>query len=191
MFANKNCCSVSPKENWLDASSSLNVVLNFDQRIKNFLSQQKQTVFSDNSWIVFFPAIINSSIVQNIKGEFKNFKPVFLNSRFYVMAIESNDNFKIFELFRKGENGDLIVSEIWRFDTNGWNEIDSRFIWNRRKDLTGTHLKVAVKLNTSLFTQRDGVSYILMSFNCKQLFNEVNVYQSMAFNCYIFYVIGI
>jgi hypothetical protein len=149
---------ISSKEEWFGASSSLNIVLDFDPNVKNFLAEQNRNVFSNNSWLVIFPSILNSSLTQTIETEFSSLEGICLNSLFYVLAIKSNDNFKIFELFRTRESGDLIASEVWRFDASGWKEIDSRFIWKRRKDLTGTHFKVAVKLNTSLITQRDGVS---------------------------------
>ena len=39
-------------------------------------------------------------------------------------------------------------------DENGWREMDSRFIWIRRKDLSGTHMTIALRSNSTLISKK-------------------------------------
>ena len=65
---------------------------------------------------------------------------------------------KIFELYRKFDQSDLIVNPLWKFDdVDGWTEIDPRFIWSRRRDMSGVQVKVALKYNTTLITKKNEV----------------------------------
>ena len=71
--------------------------------------------------------------------------------------------FKFYELYRKYEGGELIVNPLWKFDdVNGWTELDSRFIWSRRRDISGAHLKVALKYNTTLITKKNEVNLCVL-----------------------------
>ena len=89
-----------------------------------------------------------------------------LNSRFYVMHVQMLKNdFKIFELYRTSQQADLIVNPLWKFDdVDGWTELDSRFIWYRRRDMSGAHLKIGVKYNTTLITKKNEVMECLATY---------------------------
>ena len=74
-----------------------------------------------------------------------------------------NNDFKIYELYRNYEEGDLIVNPLWNFnDVDGWTELDSRFIWSRRRDMSGAHLKVGLKFNTTLITKTNEVKLFVI-----------------------------
>ena len=67
---------------------------------------------------------------------------------------QENKYFKILELYRKTEYGELNLNPLWTMDENGWREMDSRFIWIRRKDLSGTHLTIALRSNSTLISEK-------------------------------------
>ena len=71
---------------------------------------------------------------------------------------QSND-LKFFELYKKFDQSDLIVNPLWKFDdVDGWTELDSRFIWLRRRDMSGAHMKVALQFNTTIITKTNEVT---------------------------------
>ena len=71
---------------------------------------------------------------------------------------------KIFELYRKFDQSDLIVNPLWKFDdVDGWMEIDPRFIWSRRRDMSGAQMKVALKYNTTLITKKNEVKQCIQT----------------------------
>ena len=69
------------------------------------------------------------------------------------------NSFKIFELYRTFQQADLTVNPLWKFDdVDGWTELDSRFIWLRRRDMSGAHMKVALQFNTTIITKTNEVT---------------------------------
>ena len=76
---------------------------------------------------------------------------------------QKSNHLKLFELYKKFDQSDLIVNPLWKFDdVNGWTELDSRFIWSRRRDMSGAHLKVALKYNTTLITKKNEVNLCVL-----------------------------
>ena len=74
------------------------------------------------------------------------------------------NSFKIFELYRTFQQADLTVNPLWKFDdVDGWTELDPRFIWNRRRDMSGAHLKIVLKYNTTLITKKNEVKQFIKS----------------------------
>jgi hypothetical protein len=69
-----------------------------------------------------------------------------------------NNVFKIFEIYKRFRGSDLIVNPLWKFDdVDGWTELESRFIWSRRRDMSGAQVKVGLKLNTTLIALKNEV----------------------------------
>ena len=69
------------------------------------------------------------------------------------------NDYIIYELYRKFNQADLIVNPLMKFDEmDGWTELDTRFIWSRRRDMSGAHLKVGIKYNTALITKKNEVT---------------------------------
>ena len=84
---------------------------------------------------------------------------------------QKSNHLKLFELYKKFDQSDLIVNPLWKFDdVNGWTELDSRFIWSRRRDMSGAHMKVALQFNTTLIKKTNEVCNRVNdfdSFNCQ------------------------
>ena len=80
---------------------------------------------------------------------------------------QENKYFKILELYRKSEYGELNLNPLWTMDENGWREMDSRFIWIRRKDLSGTHMTIALRSNSTLISEKLKVYMLRVSQYCR------------------------
>jgi hypothetical protein len=50
------------------------------------------------------------------------------------------EGFKLYEVYRKTEHGNLIVLQVKSKNTG--QKLSKNFVWERRKDLTGVHFRV-------------------------------------------------
>ena len=104
---------------------------------------QSPNYFAANSWLTVIENKeneANEKYLQNLMAPYKNIQ---LNSRLYFLAVNasSTENFQneLLEVYRIPTNvtGEISVNLIARFKNGDWVNKDTRFIWDRRKNLKG------------------------------------------------------
>ena len=131
---------------WSSEDSTLYIIL--DTKILYTLLQlDNSTYYSVNSWFIVLhnnETESSDSLLTNILSPYQTLR---LDSRLYFLIVEgtSTENYQanLFEAYRIGE---LIVNKIASYQNGNYysaNNVDS-FIWDRRKDLRGLELQIAV-----------------------------------------------
>ena len=133
---------------WYSDDSTLFIIL--DTKVMYTLLQlDNSTYYSFNSWFI----VLNNNETENISSEsllrniLSPYQTLRLDSRLYFLIVEgtSSENYQanLFEAYRIGE---LIVNRIASYQNGNYysaNNVNS-FIWDRRKDLHGLELQIAV-----------------------------------------------
>ena len=133
---------------WYSDDSTLFIIL--DTKVMYTLLQlDNSTYYSFNSWFIVLnnnetDIISSETLLRNILSPYKALR---LDSRLYFLIVEgtSSENYQanLFEAYRIGE---LIVNRIASYQNGNYysaNNVNS-FIWDRRKDLHGLELQIAV-----------------------------------------------
>ena len=87
----------------------------------------------------------NEQQIQRIKSHFSHFEYVKFNSRIYTMVVTENET-NIFEVFRKTDNDSLSVDLLSTYEQSldRFSHEEKKFIWEKRQNLTGVNIKVAI-----------------------------------------------
>ena len=116
-----------------------------------FFSNQTTSSFVDYAWLILYQSnfIDDFEIAKTVQTDLQQVHEIKLSSRIYVADVFRNQNeteLKLFEIYRKWEKGEIVVSRIDQSKSNKskFGKNDKSFIWDRRKDLTGVHLRVLV-----------------------------------------------
>ena len=152
---------------WSSDDSTLFIIL--DTKIMYTLLQlDNSTYYSFNSWFIVLHCNetgSSDSFLTNILSPFQSLR---LDSRLYFLIVEgtSSENYQanLFEAYRIGE---LIVNRIASYQNGNFysaNNVNS-FIWDRRKDLRGLELQIAVVESKPFTYLLDNVKYKFMCSN--------------------------
>ena len=152
---------------WYSDDSTLFIIL--DTKIMYTLLQlDNSTYYSFNSWFIVLhcnETESSDSFLTNILSPYQSLR---LDSRLYFLIVEgtSSENYQanLFEAYRIGE---LIVNRIASYQNGNFysaNNVNS-FIWDRRKDLHGMELQIAVVESKPFTYLLDNVKYKFMCSN--------------------------
>jgi hypothetical protein len=136
--------------------STLNVVLEVDSVVLKFLEQQKQHVFSTNSWFLAFYNVQKKEPTDYLKSELTSVKSISLNSKFYCLVVTGDKvtsmTALLFEAYRIAVGGQLIIKQIGFVKDKQLQYNNSDFIWERRQDLMGHEFKIVALPNFPFIT---------------------------------------
>ena len=133
---------------WYSDDSTLFIIL--DTKVMYSLLQlDNSTYYSFNSWFIVLnnnetDIISSETLLRNILSPYKALR---LDSRLYFLIVEgtSSENYQanLFYVYRIGE---LIVNRIASYQNGNYYSAKNvnSFIWDRRKDLHGLELQIAV-----------------------------------------------
>ena len=134
------------KLDWYSDDSTLFIILDI-KIMYTLLQLDNSTYYSFNSWFIVLHCNetgSSDSFLTNILSPFQSLR---LDSRLYFLIVvgTSSENYQanLFEAYRIGE---LIVNRIASYQNGNYysaNNVNS-FIWDRRKDLHGMELQIAV-----------------------------------------------
>ena len=135
------------------------MVLSFGLSTKSVLSQIDNIYFSQLSWVFSYKKQ-GHKVADDLNQELKEFSKINLSSRWFVLVTdEFNQNVEFHELYRKSERSDLTVSQLCSSKMKLCPKPE--YIWKRREDLSGVHLKIATpRHGDSLLQNNNGVSHI-------------------------------
>ena len=132
--------------------SALIIVLkgNYESSFENILVSMPSRYFEDNAWILIGDSVRNTEkVIRSFTLRSSIANKLNLNTQIYFF-IPDGENSKLFEAFRQCNQQAPLLRKLVTF-LNGTVELfDNRFIWVRRKDLTGCKIEV-VYLNSNTF----------------------------------------
>ena len=123
-----------------------------------FLEKQPALNFVSMAWLILYPEkqVTRSSIARDLALV----AGISLDSRLYVAAwshFVPKTSLELFEVYRKFRTPE-IVAEVVDFRSNV-------FVWERRKNLTGVHLRVAFTPIEPYVTVVNGVSSLVLKLS--------------------------
>ena len=150
------------------------LVLPFGSATKRIISRIPKIYFSQHSWIFWYETSKGRNVIGDLSLEFRDVTGIDFDSRSYVATFdEVHHIYGFYEMFRKYENQSLIISRLCSTKIEFCGKPD--FIWNRRKDLSGVHFKVALNPNDSLVFQPDLVRNRSQSCKINVVLKEIEL----------------
>jgi hypothetical protein len=125
-----------------------------------FQENQLTTVaIRNNTWLFNFKLNLTENSTPLIDEYFKGFHNISLNSRIYVITESVNKSYNLFEVYRKMSGMNLTIQLLCKQDESGniLDQLNTKGIWIRRKNLTGAHLKIGYIPNHSFIYEKDEV----------------------------------
>ena len=138
--------------------STLNIVLNTEERVKTSLSKQN---FVKDVWVFIINETRLGDVRQPIREYFTDFSKLSLKSTVYSLVITDGKQL-LFEVYRATPYSQLTMTLICQLDSQSQKIefLNKKPIYERRTNLTGVHLRVGVMMDNVLISSDTKVNHL-------------------------------